>query len=97
MVHVVIIGHHRDVIMRESKNFVSANHFTIKNSRGRFDMPRLGNKWSAAFDGLDWGTYTFQENFDNGSTYRLGCYGNSEYCGESSKKALKKQCYDLLG
>lgn len=95
MLHVVILDHHKQVIMRETKNFFMAKHFTIKNSRGRFDMK--GNGWSAAFDGQDWGGYQFQETFDNGSVHRLGCYGNSGYCEADSVAGLRKKCYSLLG
>ncbi|KAF9538159.1 hypothetical protein EC957_007129 [Mortierella hygrophila] len=76
MVHIVIIDNFHNILMKESKNFASANHFTIKNGRGRFDMTKLGNQWSALFDDQDWGTFNFQETWTGSSmdTFRTGCY-----------------------
>lgn len=96
MVHVVIIDKGWNVIMKESKNFFMVSHFTIKNSRGRFDMPSLGKEYSAAFDGYDWGSFTFKTVYEKlSSEYKIGCYGGSDFC--SNEDALRKKCFDLLG
>ncbi|KAG0060244.1 hypothetical protein K457DRAFT_23726 [Linnemannia elongata AG-77] len=95
VLHVAIFDSNRNIIMDETKSFVGNDHFTMKNGRGRFDWRRYSDNWSAAFDGRDWGTYSFQETWSGlTSDFKIGCYdlSHSDYCLEDSLADLKKKC-----
>ncbi|KAF9561013.1 hypothetical protein EC968_005937 [Mortierella alpina] len=94
VLHVAIFDSNRNIIMDETKSFVGNDHFTMKNSRGRFDWRRYKEVWSAAFDGRDWGSYTFQDSWSGTSDFKLGCYDvlRTDYCLEPSVSELKKRC-----
>jgi len=98
VLHVAIFDHNKNIIMDESKSFVGAYHYTIKNSRGRFDYnsKETPNQWSAYFDGQDWKGFHWQLDWgDSTSDYKIGCYdrdGSTDYCKEPSLSEMKEKC-----
>ena len=99
VLHVAIFDSNKNVVMDETKSFVGAYFYTVKNGRGRYDYDSKSKKWSAAFDGRNWGTYTYQDSF-GGSTsdFWIGCYDNSgsAYCLEPSLSEMKQKCLDKI-
>ncbi|KAK3822639.1 MAG: hypothetical protein J3Q66DRAFT_437124 [Benniella sp.] len=99
VLHVAIFDHNKNIVMDETKSFVGVDHFTLKNSRGRFDWKRYSDNWSAAFDGRDWGTYSFQDTWTGTtSDYKIGCYdlSGTAYCLEPSVTEMKYKCLDKI-
>ncbi|KAK3822621.1 MAG: hypothetical protein J3Q66DRAFT_329772 [Benniella sp.] len=98
VLHVAIIDSNRNFVMDETKSFTLVSHYTIKNNRGRYDYNGKTKKWSAAFDGQDWGTYSYQERWDDGSEHMIGCYDDtgSSYCLEPSRSELEMKCLTAI-
>ncbi|KAK3822624.1 MAG: hypothetical protein J3Q66DRAFT_132963 [Benniella sp.] len=99
VLHVAIFDSNKNIIMDESKNFIGNHHYTVTNSRGRYDWRRLSDKWSAAFDGQDWGSYLYQDSWNAPtSDYKIGCYDTtgSDYCVEPSLSEMKMRCLEKV-
>ncbi|KAK3822640.1 MAG: hypothetical protein J3Q66DRAFT_424009 [Benniella sp.] len=97
MVHVAIFDKNKNIIMDETKTFTLVKHYTLTNSRGRFDWSGH-DTWSAAFDDQDWGGYDWQDIVQSTSDFYYGCYdvSRSDYCLEPSLSEMRSKCLEKI-